>query len=48
MLSKRYIAIVDGVVKEEKGTIENYLGPIERYQGHVKWGVVPQNGHLYA
>jgi 23S rRNA pseudouridine955/2504/2580 synthase/23S rRNA pseudouridine1911/1915/1917 synthase len=43
---KRYLAVVDGIVKEETGSIENYLGPIERYQGHVRWGVVLQNGHL--
>lgn len=45
---KKYLAIVDGVVKEDSGTIENYLGPIERYQGHVKWGVVHKDGHYAA
>lgn len=42
---KRYVAVVDGVVKEGEGAIENYLGPIQRYQGHVKWGVVAHDGH---
>lgn len=45
-ISKRYLAIVQGVVNEESGSIEDYLGPIERYQGHVKWGKVSQNGHI--
>ncbi len=44
-VEKGYLAIVDGVVQKESGTIENYVGPIERYQGHVKWGVVPKDGH---
>ncbi len=42
---KRYVAVVDGVVKGGEGTIENYLGPIQRYQGHVKWGQVHSDGH---
>lgn len=45
-VQKQYLAIVDGVVKDNKGSIENYLGPIERYQGHVKWGVVYKDGHF--
>jgi 23S rRNA-/tRNA-specific pseudouridylate synthase len=40
------VAIVDGKVAKENGVIENYLGPIQRYQGHVKWGVVPADGHF--
>lgn len=48
LVQKQYIAIVDGIVKEDSGTVENYLGPIERYQGHVKWGVVYKDGHFAA
>ncbi len=45
-VQKSYIAIVDGLVQENNGDIQNYLGPIQRYQGHVKWGVVSSDGHL--
>ncbi len=44
-IQKRYQAVVDGVVRDDCGTIENYLGPVQRYQGHVKWGVVKLGGH---
>ena len=45
-VQKQYVAICDGAVREPSGTIKNYLGPIERYQGHVKWGVVAKDGHF--
>ncbi len=45
-VQKIYVAICDGTVKEDSGIIKNYLGPIERYQGHVKWGVVAKDGHF--
>ena len=47
-IEKAYVAIVDGVVKEQSGQIENYLGPIHRYEGHVKWGAVTHDGHYAA
>ncbi len=45
-VAKQYVAICDGVVKEDSGNCKNYLGPVERYQGHVKWGVVSKDGHF--
>lgn len=46
LMQKHYVAIVDGVVQGECGTIENYLGPISRFEGHVKWGKVNKDGHF--
>jgi len=45
-VQKRYVAIVDGNLAEESGSIENYIGPTSRYEGHVKWGKVMQGGHF--
>ena len=45
-IEKIYVAIVDKVVIKDHGCIENYLGPIQRYQGHVKWGEVHANGYF--
>ncbi|MBS0654695.1 MAG: RluA family pseudouridine synthase [Verrucomicrobia bacterium] len=44
---KRYLAIVDNQLEQDDGVIENYLGPIGRFGGSVKWGVVEQGG-LFA
>lgn len=44
-VQKRYVAIVDGSFKEESGAIENYIGPVSRAEGRVKWGKVEQGGH---
>lgn len=44
-VQKRYIAVVDGQLQREGGTIQNYLGPIKRLVGQVVWGVVHENGH---
>lgn len=35
---KEYVAVVDGIVKKEKGTIENVLAPLKRFQGQTIWG----------
>ncbi len=48
LVEKTYVAVVDGIVGDSSGSIENYLGPIQRSEGHVKWGVVSRDGHLAA
>jgi RluA family pseudouridine synthase len=45
---KRYMAIVDGVLSKDKGTIENYLGKKHHYAGQTIWGNVSQDKGLYA
>ncbi|MBP7074770.1 MAG: RluA family pseudouridine synthase [Rhabdochlamydiaceae bacterium] len=35
---KTYLALVDGVVKEKKGTIISHLGPKHRFQGQTVYG----------
>ncbi|MBS4168559.1 RluA family pseudouridine synthase [Parachlamydia sp. AcF125] len=35
---KTYYAIVDGLVNKEKGTIDNNLAPLHKYQGQTVWG----------
>lgn len=42
-VKKHYVAIVEGKIAKT-GVVENYLGPIARYEGAVKWGEV-KNGH---
>lgn len=39
-VQKRYLALVDGVVLQEKGIIENYLGKKHAYAGQTIWGAV--------
>jgi 23S rRNA pseudouridine955/2504/2580 synthase len=42
---KSYLAVVDGVPKQKKGMIENFLGQVSQTPGNVKWGVVaPERG----
>lgn len=44
-VQKRYLALVDGIIKP-KGSVENFLAPIQRGQGFVKWG--EKSGGLWA
>lgn len=39
-IKKCYLAIVDGVLNQSTGVIENYLGPVHQYQGQTLWGTV--------
>jgi RluA family pseudouridine synthase len=39
-LCKLYLALVDGVVKQDEGTIDNYLGKKHSYQGQAIYGSV--------
>ena len=36
-VSKEYLAIVDGVPKQDQGLIDNFLGEIQRFQGQTIW-----------
>ncbi len=45
---KCYAAIVDGVLFQPKGFIENYLGKKHVYAGQTIWGVVNKKQGLYA
>ena len=47
-IQKRYEAIVDGIVAQPKGLIENYLGKKQAYAGQTIWGSVPASYGLYA
>lgn len=47
-VEKRYLAIVDGIVDQVKGKIENYLGKKHAYAGQTIWGAVSQVKGLYA
>jgi 23S rRNA pseudouridine955/2504/2580 synthase/23S rRNA pseudouridine1911/1915/1917 synthase len=45
---KLYQAIVDGIVAQSKGIIENHLGKKQAYAGQTLWGVVPPSRGFYA
>jgi RluA family pseudouridine synthase len=47
-VEKQYIAIVDGVLQEKKGKIENYLGKKRAFAGQTIWGRVSTSQGLYA
>lgn len=47
-VEKSYLAIVDGIIDQTKGRIENYLGKKRAYAGQTIWGAVSQNRGLYA
>lgn len=47
-VEKRYLAIVDGIIDQAKGKIENYLGKKCAYEGQTIWGAVSQKRGLYA
>jgi RluA family pseudouridine synthase len=43
---KEYLALVDGVVKQARGSIRNHLAPIQKFQGGQIWGAVEKDGLL--
>lgn len=45
---KRYQAIVDGIVDQSKGIIDNYLGKKQDYAGQTLWGVVSASHGFHA
>jgi len=47
-IQKLYLAIVDGVVEKEEGTIENYLGKKSGYEGQTIYGAVPPSKGVKA
>ncbi len=47
-VSKRYIAIVDGLVHQTQGKIENHLGKKRVYAGQTIWAKVSSADGMYA
>jgi RluA family pseudouridine synthase len=47
-VKKTYLALVDGVVTKQAGSIDNYLGKVGAYQGQSIWGSVPEHRGLHA
>jgi RluA family pseudouridine synthase len=47
-IKKSYLAIVEGIPKQNKGLIDNYLGPIHHYQGQTIWGEVSKSKGQHA
>lgn len=47
-VSKRYLAIVDGIPKQSKGKIDNFIGPLKKYQGQTIHGELPPPNGLQA
>ena len=47
-VQKAYLAIVDGVMAKEEGTIDNFLGRIHSYQGQTIYGAVDPKKGLHA
>lgn len=47
-IDKSYIALVDGVIEQDAGVIDNFLGKLAVYQGQTLWGVVNQTKGLHA
>lgn len=47
-VKKRYEAIVDGILEQPKGIIENELGKKSFYEGQTIWGKVKKGKGLYA
>lgn len=45
---KRYLALVDGIVKKERGRLDNYLGEKHSYQGQTIYGAASENKGLRA
>lgn len=45
---KLYLALVDGLIKEEEGKIDNYLGKKHSYQGQTIYGVVDKKHGKHA
>lgn len=40
-LKKEYLAIVDGVIEDDAGTIEQPIGKLYEKDGHTLWGIKP-------
>lgn len=38
-VQKEYLAVVDGIIEKEHGTIDNYLCPVKKFQGQTIWGI---------
>jgi RluA family pseudouridine synthase len=47
-VSKQYLAIVDGIPKQSRGKIDNFIGPLKRYQGQTIHGELPPPHGLQA
>jgi RluA family pseudouridine synthase len=47
-IEKKYLAIVDGALAKESGSIESYMGKVASFQGQSLWGSVDKNKGLYA
>lgn len=45
---KKYFALVDGVVRNEKGVMESYLGKLAAFQGQSVWGSVTKDQGIHA
>lgn len=44
LVEKSYLAITDGIFENAYGVIDNFLGPVKKYQGQTLWGEVKANG----
>ncbi len=44
-IKKEYLAIVDGVIQQETGTIDNFLAKKGSYHGQTIWGSSPRGDH---
>ena len=38
-VEKEYVALVDGIMKKDRGSIKNYLTPIQKFQGTTVYGI---------
>ncbi len=47
-VEKEYLALVDGMVKEERGVIQSYLIKKGSFQGQTIWGSSPSHQGLFA
>jgi RluA family pseudouridine synthase len=47
-IHKSYLALVDGKMLKEEGTIDNYLGKKHSYQGQTIYGAVSKNEGVHA
>lgn len=47
-IEKVYLALVDGIPRDKKGSIANCLGRISRSAGNAKWGIVSRKRGQYA
>jgi RluA family pseudouridine synthase len=44
-VEKEYLAIVDGVIAKDEGTIDNFLSKKGSFQGQTIWGAAPRGDH---